>query len=152
MAKKIKKPWPTKNAMSQVYEKHLWGGELFDFYSGTGSHDPKITTPYLQSIITFLERHNPPLTICDLGCGDFNIGRQLITYSKTYFAIDIVEALIDRNKKHYKEDNLEFICLDISKNTLPPGDCVILRQVLQHISNAEIPVSYTHLRAHRDRG
>ena len=53
-------------------------------------------------------------------------------------AIDIVENLITRNKSLYKEDNLEFHCLDISKDELPPGDCIILRQVLQHLSNAEI--------------
>ena len=28
--------------------------------------------------------------------------------------------------------------MDISKDELPPADCIILRQVLQHLSNAEI--------------
>jgi len=44
--------------------------------------------------------------------------------------IDIVEPLIKRNKQRYQEDQLEFICLDIAKDDLPTGDCVILRQVL----------------------
>jgi hypothetical protein len=35
-------------------------------------------------------------------------------------------------------DNLEFRELDIAKDELPLGDCAILRQVLQHLSNAEI--------------
>ncbi len=59
-------------------------------------------------------------------------------HTKKYIAVDIVEDLITHNKKTFKADNLEFKCLDISKDALPSGDCVILRQVLQHLSNGEI--------------
>lgn len=138
MIEKIKKPWPTKAVMNQIYEQHLWGGEAFDFYSGHGSHDQKIINPFLKSLTAFLKSHNTPLVICDLGCGDFNIGKHLTKYSKKYYAIDIVEKLIDRNKSQYKANNLEFHCLDIVKDKLPHADCAILRQVLQHLSNSEI--------------
>lgn len=138
MSKKIKKPWPTKAVMNQIYELKLWGGQGFDFYSGLGSHDLKITKPYINSIRSFLNSHNNALTICDLGCGDFNIGKQLVKHSNKYTAIDIVEKLINRNKKLFKENNLNFYCLDIAKNKLPQTDCIIIRQVLQHLSNNEI--------------
>ncbi len=138
MIKPQKKPWTTKDAMTQIYEMNLWGGKEFDFYSGIGSHEPKIINPYLDVLITFLNAHNKSLVVCDLGCGDFNIGKHLTTYSKKYIAVDIVENLINRNKTLYKEDNLTFYCLDIAKEALPPGDCIILRQVLQHLSNKEI--------------
>ena len=138
MVKNTKIPWPTKDVMTQVYEMKLWGGKEFDFYSGAGSHDPKVTTPYLEVLISFLQTQNKSLTVCDLGCGDFNIGKQLTKYTRKYIAIDIVEELINRNKDIFKEDNLEFCCLDITKDELPSGDCIILRQVLQHLSNTEI--------------
>ncbi|WP_345275033.1 class I SAM-dependent methyltransferase [Litoribaculum gwangyangense] len=133
-----KKPWPTKAVMEQIYNHHLWGGNDFDFYSGEGSHDPKIIDPYLESVTDFLKSHETPLVVCDLGCGDFNIGIQLTKHTKKYIAVDIVENLIERNKTIFKKDNLEFFCLDITKDELPAADCVILRQVLQHLSNAEI--------------
>mgnify|MGYP001954777483 CR=1 FL=1 len=138
MTKKRKKPWPTKAVMHQIYEKHLWGGKDFDFYSGIGSHNPKITNPYLDAVIEFLNAFAEKITVCDLGCGDFNIGKHLTKYTKKYIAIDIVENLIERNRKLFEEDNLEFRCLDITKDELPPADCIILRQVLQHLSNTEI--------------
>jgi len=138
VSKKTKTPWPTKAVMNQIYDMHLWGGHEFDFYSGIGSHEPKIIDSYLKAINAFLESHETPLEVCDLGCGDFNIGKHLTKYSKKYIALDIVEDLIIRNKELYKEDNLEFYCLDITKDALPPGDCIILRQVLQHLSNTEI--------------
>lgn len=136
--KKTKQPWPTKDAMHQIYDLHLWGGQDFDFYSGSGSHDLKIVEPYINSITRFLKSQNNPLTVCDLGCGDFNIGKQLTKHTKNYIAIDIVDNLIERNKALFKEDHLEFQCLDIVKDELPKADVVILRQVLQHLSNAEI--------------
>ena len=40
--KKIKKPWPTKDAMAQIYENNLWGGNKSEFYSGLGSHHPEM--------------------------------------------------------------------------------------------------------------
>lgn len=138
MTKKTKTPWPTKDAMNQIYELNLWGGNHFDFYSGSGSHDTKIINPYLESIISFLNAHNPSLDICDLGCGDFNIGKRLTKYTKKYIAVDIVEKLIGRNKEIFKADNLEFYCLDVAEDELPLSDCIILRQVLQHLSNDEI--------------
>lgn len=138
MAKNSKSPWPTQAVMEQIYQNHLWGGKEFDFYSGEGSHDLTIINRYLEAVINFLKSHHDSLTVCDLGCGDFNIGKHLVKHTKKYTAVDIVEGLIDRNKALFKGDNLEFQCLDISKNEFPKADCVILRQVLQHLSNSEI--------------
>ena len=133
-----KKPWPTKDAMSQVYELNLWGTNNSDFYSGEGSYDPSIVNPYLDVLISFLKSFKTPLSVTDLGCGDFNIGKELVKYASHYMAVDIVEGLIVRNKKHFKIENLEFQCLDITKDELPFGECAIVRQVLQHLSNDEV--------------
>jgi SAM-dependent methyltransferase len=137
-SKRTKKPWPTKDAMEQVYEMNLWGGNRSGFYSGDGSHHSEIINPYLDVVITFLRSFKSPLRVCDLGCGDFNVGKELVKYTKKYIAVDIVKDLIDHNKSLFKDENLEFQCLDIAVDDLPSGDCVLLRQVLQHLSNAEI--------------
>lgn len=136
--KRIKKPWPTKEAMEQIYAMKLWGGNKPDFYSGKGSHDPKLVNPYITALISFLTSFETPLVICDLGCGDFNIGKELVKYTEKYVAVDIVADLIVHNKEKFKEENLEFHCLDIARDDLPSGDCALLRQVLQHLSNTEI--------------
>lgn len=138
LKKPNKQPWPTKDVMNQIYEKNLWGGNDFDFYSGKGSHHPNIIKPYLEAVIIFFKSFDKPLTVCDLGCGDFNIGKHLVKFTKKYIGVDIVENLIERNKKTFKEERLTFHCLDISEEKLPNADCVLLRQVLQHLSNTEI--------------
>lgn len=135
---KIKKPWPTKAAMDQIYKQHLWGGKDFDFYSGEGSHSPEIYKSYIEAVIHFLTSFEKPLNLCDLGCGDFNIGKHFISYTNKYQAIDIVEDLIERNREMFEFSNLKFSCLDIAKDDLPKADVAIVRQVLQHLSNDEV--------------
>lgn len=136
--KKIKKPWPTKDAMEQVYKMKLWGNYGSAFYSGDGSHQQEIVEPYVNVVNSFLTSFKNPLTVCDLGCGDFNVGKELVTYAKNYIAVDIVSELIKFNKETFKVANLTFECLDIAKDKIPKADCVLIRQVLQHISNKEI--------------
>ncbi|MCH4822096.1 class I SAM-dependent methyltransferase [Gramella lutea] len=136
--KRSKKPWPTKDAMEQVYDQNLWGENDTLFYSGIGSHHPDIIEPYITRISSFLSSFEEPPRVCDLGCGDFNVGKDLVKYTSTYIAADIVESLIVYNSQKFDLENVEFRCLDIATDPLPSGDIVILRQVFQHLSNAEI--------------
>ena len=147
--KKPKTPWPTKRAMEQVYEMNFWGGNKAEFYSGEGSHLPKIVNSYIAAVTSFLTSFKKPLTVCDLGCGDFNVGKQLVQHTEQYIAVDIVPSLIAHNKKTFKASNLEFQCLDIATDPLPTADCAILRQVLQHLSNAEIQRIINKLAAYK---
>lgn len=138
MKNKTKIPWPTDAVMAQIYDQNLWGGNASDFYSGEGSHDPMIVKPYVECVSAFLKGFEEPLTVCDLGCGDFNVGSQFASYTKKYIAIDIVPALIERNKALFQFENLNFLCLDLATDDLPTGDCALVRQVLQHLSNDEV--------------
>ena len=138
VVKQVKKPWPTKAAMEQVYELNLWGKGNTDFYSGEGSHDPEIVNSYVDSVRSFLTSFEKPLVVCDLGCGDFNVGKELVSYASKYIAVDIVSDLIVHNIQKFSAENLTFHCLDIAVDELPIGGCALVRQVLQHLSNAEV--------------
>jgi hypothetical protein len=125
--------------MSQIYELNLWGTDhQSDFYSGIGSHSPDLVNPYVEVVSSFLSSFENPIVVCDLGCGDFNVGTKLVGPARKYIAVDIVEELIEHNRSAFKEEKAEFHCLDITADELPTGDCVLLRHVLQHLSNSEI--------------
>lgn len=131
-------PASTKEVMTEIYKRKKWGGAHKDFYSGSGSHSRKVVFPYIKILSSFLQGFENGLVVCDLGCGDFNVGKKLVPYSKKILAIDIVEGLIERNKNLFIDDKLEFHCLNIVTDDLPDADCILVRQVLQHLSNKEI--------------
>lgn len=153
-------PWPTKAVMEQIYALNLWGTNNARFYSGCGSHDDNIVVPYVDAISSFLTSLDDPITVCDLGCGDFNVGKQLVRYTKHYIAVDIVSDLIVYNSEVYDSENLTFLCLNIAEDELPSADCVMVRQVLQHLSNQEIqqiinkltPFKYVIITEHVPKG
>jgi hypothetical protein len=80
----------------------------------------------------------PSARITDIGCGDFNIGRHIHHFFCEYVACDVVPELIERNKVKFRGTAVDFKCLDITSDPLPPGDIALVREVLQHLSNAQI--------------
>ena len=54
-ASKISNAWPTKEAMSQVYDLGLWGSSEDVFYSGEGSHRKELIEPYVLEVTSFLK-------------------------------------------------------------------------------------------------
>ncbi len=123
-----------------TYLNYLWGRKEgdFNFYSGDGSHNPKITNDYISKVSDFLAQLSSQPLVIDIGCGDFHIGSQLAGYAKNYIACDVVPEVIEANKNRYKLSNVSFRVLDASTQEIPKGDVVILRQVLQHLSNLDI--------------
>ena len=128
---------PINEVFSKIYKVNEWGGKE-GFYSGTGSHDPAIVEPYVRTVRQFLERLNQKPVIVDLGSGDFNVGKHFVDLAARYFACDIVEELQAFNRQKFGYENVEFLCINAVKDELPEGDVIIIRQVLQHLSNAQI--------------
>ncbi len=148
-------PNNTKEIFQNIYKKDVWNntGLKEEFFSGPGSRDLNIITPYIQKVKSFLnEKKTDQFIAVDLGCGDFNIGSQIYTLFKKYIACDIVPELIDFNKKKFSNTQVIFQTLDMCKDDLPHGDIVFIRQVFQHLSNTQIQnvldkvkTSYEHL-------
>jgi hypothetical protein len=125
-----------ESKFTYIYKNNLWGNLNSEIHcSGAGSYFPSIINPYINKVKKILLNNNKP-TVVDLGCGDFNIGSKLIETSKKYIAIDIVENVIKNNKNKYK--NVIFLKRDITRDNIPKADFGIIRQVLQHLGNAEI--------------
>ncbi|HUS02464.1 MAG TPA: class I SAM-dependent methyltransferase [Chitinophagaceae bacterium] len=125
--------------MLKIYKEKWWGSNKqydSEFYSGSGSHDEDIILPYISAVQDFLKTGR--FNVVDVGCGDFNVGSQLYKFSLNYIACDIVLPLIEHNKNKFVDTNLTFQTLDLVNDALPDGDVLIIRQVLQHLSNDNI--------------
>lgn len=127
------------DVFDKIYDEGIWGKNADgSSTSGEGSHSPEVINPYITEISNFLSQKKTN-TVVDLGCGDFNVGRNFVSLTKNYIACDVSDVILKRNKtKYHSIKNLDFRLLDLSKDTLPKGDVCFVRQVLQHLSNNHI--------------
>jgi SAM-dependent methyltransferase len=138
---------------TRIYAENAWGADRpppdpgYPYYSGPGSDDA-LAAPYVTCVNRFVDAHGIR-AIVDLGCGDFRIGRRLARPGIAYVGVDLVASLIDANRERFASDSVEFVCRDIVTEDIPDGELCLLREVLQHLSNAQIAAIVPKLRRFR---
>ena len=99
--------------------------------SGFGStiRRTMIVQPFIATLISDLGIK----TLLDAPCGDFNWMKEIDLAGITYFGVDIVDELIQRNIELYNTPNRKFIAYDILHHPLPEVDLIICRDFTQHL-------------------
>lgn len=115
-----------------IYKYNLWG-----FGSGTGSV-PMNNGPYMEFIQAFINEHRDIRTALDVGCGDWQISKDVDWKDIHYMGIDVVEEVIQSNIKRYSGEKTRFKVLDLYKDDIPDADLIIVRDVIHHLSNDKI--------------
>ncbi len=139
-----------EEVFTAIYARNQWGGQAGEFCSGSGSQSAAITDPYVAAITELADRAGFRGTaFVDLGCGDFAVGRRLLPLCSSYVGVDVVRPLIERNRQHFGNATTMFLHLDIAEAELPQGDVCFVRQVLQHLSNAQISAVLAKLARYR---
>jgi hypothetical protein len=124
---------------SSIYHSDYWGNAPdADFTSGGGSQEARIVEPYVAAIQEFLTTFAEPPDAVDLGCGDFGVGRRIRPRCAGYVACDVVPDVVARNRLLHAALEVDFRQLDMAAAPLPTGRVVFIRQVLQHLANADI--------------
>ncbi len=132
---------------SQIYAEKFWGGEHDDFNSGSGSTEA-FAQQYGELISKFIAEHGVR-SVVDIGCGDFRVASKIISDEIDYVGIDVVQALIERNQREFGAEKVRFCFMDASETEPPDADLCLIRQVLQHLSNAEISNVLQNCRKYR---
>lgn len=138
VAKKHQEKFAAKSVaetFSEIYERNVWGGARGELFSGTGSHE-RYADQYADTIGNFI-RENRIKKVVDLGCGDFRVAAKFVTDEFHYTGCDVVSFLVEHNQESFGDATTEFRCLNIIEDELPDGELCLIRQVLQHLSNAE---------------
>jgi hypothetical protein len=129
----------TEQVFTNIYSNNRWGGRAGTFCSGDGSHETSIVAPYVAAVGAELGRIGAAsMTVVDLGCGDYSVGRQLSGACGRYIGVDIVKPLVAHNQATFGGRNVSFQATNIVEDALPGGDICFVRQVLQHLSNDQI--------------
>lgn len=125
---------PLSQAFDEVYKQRMW--KQGDALSGEGSEGLMA-----DRYVAFVQDYaigNGLKTVFDGGCGDFAIGSRLATGFERYEAADVSPHIIDVNRLRYtgsRWKNVSFSVVDLSESRFPDVDLVLIRQVLQHLTN-----------------
>jgi hypothetical protein len=124
-----------QQAFELLYANHSWGGVS---KSGPGS-DPIHTSEYVRFLQHWLTNHPDVRTIVEVGCGDWSTTRRIqFRPDHEYLGLDIVDDLVDENRRRYETERIRFLRRDFVDKPPPGADVLIAKDVLQHLSNASI--------------
>jgi hypothetical protein len=124
------------DVFSAIYRSDAWVESAEqESLSGRGS-SREATRLIVEELSRLLSDLNCRRLI-DIGCGDFN-WMQFVTGSWEYIGLDVVQHIIEQNKALYETSTRRFCVLDATAEAIPDGDVVICREVLFHLSFADI--------------
>jgi hypothetical protein len=136
-----------EDTFARIYASNAWGGERGEYSSGSGSAD-QVTQSYVSLVRNFVQEHGIG-SVADLGCGDFRVGRQLLAPGLSYVGVDIVQPLVERNQLEFAHHGVHFEQRNLLEDELPQAELGLLRQVLQHLSNAQVERVLTNCKGYR---
>jgi SAM-dependent methyltransferase len=134
-------PSPTTDqrtaAFDTIYKDATWGTNLGSAgTSGFGSmvHTTIVYRAFLETFMTDNNVHS----VVDAGCGDWEFSQAIDWTGIDYKGYDIVGSVIDHDKQKYAKPNIQFFTGDVVETDLPPADLLIVKDVLQHLPNADV--------------
>jgi hypothetical protein len=136
---RIKSP---EKIFSDAFRTNRWGDA--ESISGPGSN-LSVTRAIRQAIpelIADYEVHS----ILDIPCGDFNWMSRL-DLAVDYTGADIVDEIVQENRRKYFRLDRKFIRLDMLRDVLPEADLLLCRDCLVHFSFAHIFQSLRNIRS-----
>jgi hypothetical protein len=122
----------------RIYTTNAWGSS--ETRSGIGSE-----ISYTREICTLVPAIFKALgarTLLDAGYGEWNWIKEAKDLDlDLYIGADIVQSIVEINRKRLGDDVHHFLCIDIVSEELPKVDVILCRDCLAHISHADILAS-----------
>ncbi len=124
-----------QRAFTEIFNNNGW--QAWETRSGSGS-TWQATRALLPKLAELFETCGIR-ELLDAGCGDVNWISDLTADLDLYFGLDVVEHLTRQNDRMLGHRARHFFkTADIARDPLPKADVILCRNVLSHLSNAEI--------------
>ncbi len=125
---------PIEEVFTDIYRTRGFGGT--ESYSGEGSGVAR-TLALREKLAKLFENFHVE-TLLDVPCGDFNWMHEVSLDGIVYAGGDIVEELVDSNRRTYGGRNILFGTVDITSDPLPKADLFLCRDCLVHFSFEDV--------------
>ena len=125
---------PMAEIFAEIYRLKSWG----DGESPSGPGSGLARTEGIRADLAALLRSLGVRSLLDAGCGDFHWMRAADLGLATYIGVDVVGEIVSACTTQYARDGYTFTCLDITRDPLPCVDLIVCRDVLPHLSYADI--------------
>jgi hypothetical protein len=127
-----------------IYLHNHWGNAESISGPGSGLEQARTIIQKFPELLNELQVE----TLLDAPCGDLNWMSKCQLPVKKYIGADIVDELIQENKKRFAQDRFrEFLTLDICKDSLPKADLIIIRDTFVHLNYRSIHASIHNLKS-----
>jgi hypothetical protein len=136
-----------KERFTWVYDTNQWADPVS--VSGRGSNP--VSTARLVELLPDLIRRHGITSIVDAPCGDMTWMPQVLDRlardgaPMRYVGLDIVDALIVRNRAVFSDREWTFEVADLVVNPLPAADLVLVRDCFVHLPNADVTAALANV-------
>ena len=122
----------------QIYETNEW-----QHGSGEGSL-PVHTQGYVAFLESFLVKRGIQ-SVVEMGCGDWQFSKNVRWGAASYRGFDVVKSVIARNQASHARAGVSFELYSGNPAELPAADLLIVKDVLQHLSDRAVAEFLPHL-------
>jgi SAM-dependent methyltransferase len=119
-----------KSIFNRIYHEHLWG-------QGSGPGSSFDNTVEYRGFLQQFMKTNQIKSVVDIGCGDWQFSQHIDWSGIRYIGLDVSDVVL-ANTRSFATDGIEFHEFDALSGVLPSADLAIMKDVLQHWSNADI--------------
>ena len=126
-----------RNEFEQIYAKGTWASDIQGKGTSGGGSTLDATKVYRVFLQDFLAKQRIR-SVVDAGCGDWEFSQAIDWTGIDYLGLDIVPSVIAENRRRFGAGKVRFAVADIVRDELPPADLLVVKDVLQHLSNADI--------------
>jgi SAM-dependent methyltransferase len=143
---------PVKQAFEDIYKNAIWGrnAENAEHAGNSGTGSTMSSTIYWRLFLTEFLNNNHITSVVDAGCGDWEFSQSIDWTGIDYKGYDIVEAVVEADRKKYEKPNIHFFAADMIGTELPPADLLISKHVLQHLPNDAVKKFMTQFGKYRN--
>ena len=141
---KVERWWERRKDYS-VFDRLYRSGGWSGMGSGPGSAADS-NQEYLWILHKIL-RYTPSIkTVLDIGCGDWQHMQHADLEGKEYLGVDVSSYVIESNQRRFTRPGVSFRELNPILEDIPQVDLVIIKDVLQHLPNADTAIILKKIR------